>query len=107
MTDAPERIWLDWPAANKGDPVYDEPPERDTQPGQTEYIRADAARAEAEAMVRAEREAWTDKTLDLVLDGSVWSEPDGTRATDEWRRGVTDARKHIAAAIRVRSEGWA
>lgn len=57
MTDAPERIWLDWPAANKGDPVYDEPPERDTQPGQTEYIRADAARAEAEAMVRAEREA--------------------------------------------------
>lgn len=41
MTDAPERVWLDWPAANKGDPVYDEPPERDTQPGQTEYRRAD------------------------------------------------------------------
>ncbi len=38
---APDRIWLDWPAANKGDVVYDEPPERDTQPGQTEYIRAD------------------------------------------------------------------
>ena len=40
MSDAPKRIWLDWPAANKGDPVYDEPPERDTQPGQTAYILA-------------------------------------------------------------------
>lgn len=59
MTDAPKRIWLDWPAANKGDPVYDEPPERDTQPGQTEYIRADVARAEAEAMVRAD-DGWRD-----------------------------------------------
>ena len=38
---APDRIWLDWPDANRGDVVYDEPPERDTQPGQTEYIRAD------------------------------------------------------------------
>lgn len=38
---APEQIWLDWPDANKNDVVYDEPPERDTQPGQTAYIRAD------------------------------------------------------------------
>jgi hypothetical protein len=53
MSDAPERIWLDWPAANKGDVVYDEPPERDTQPGQTGYIRADlfeAAQAENVAL---------------------------------------------------------
>lgn len=41
MSDAPKRVWLDWPAANRGDVVYDEPPERDTQPGQTEYVRAD------------------------------------------------------------------
>jgi len=50
---APERIWLDWPDANRGDVVYDEPPERDTQPGQTEYIRKDASDA-AIAAARAE-----------------------------------------------------
>lgn len=52
MTDAPERIWLDWPAANKGDVVYDEPPERDTQPGQTEYVRADLVN-----ILRADRDS--------------------------------------------------
>ena len=41
MGEAPERIWLDWPDANRGDVVYAEPPERDTQPGQTGYVRAD------------------------------------------------------------------
>ncbi len=41
MGGAPERIWLDWPDANRGDVVYAEPPERDTQPGQTGYVRAD------------------------------------------------------------------
>ena len=43
MTDMPERIWLDWPGAKHGEPIYTEPPERDTQAGQTEYIRADLA----------------------------------------------------------------
>jgi hypothetical protein len=40
---APDFIWLDWPDANRGDVVYDEPPERDTQPGQTAYVRRDPA----------------------------------------------------------------
>ena len=50
---APERVWLDWPDANRGGIVYAEPPERDTQEGQTAYIRADlyeAAEAEVERL---------------------------------------------------------
>ena len=43
MSEAPERIWLDWPGARHGEPFYTEPPETDTQAGQTEYIRADIA----------------------------------------------------------------
>jgi hypothetical protein len=67
---APERIWLDWPGANKGDVVYDEPPERDTQPGQTEYVRADLVdilRADRDSAARMwqaskqEREAAVDR----------------------------------------------
>lgn len=38
--DAPKRVWLDWPGANRGDPVFDEPPEHAMQPGQTLYILA-------------------------------------------------------------------
>ena len=45
MSDMPERIWLDWPGANHGEPIYTEPPERDTQAGQTEYVRADIVQA--------------------------------------------------------------
>ena len=45
MSEAPERIWLDWPGSRHGEPFYTEPPETDTQAGQTEYIRADIARA--------------------------------------------------------------
>ena len=41
----PERIWLDWPGAKHGEPIYTEPPERDTQAGQTEYVRADIVQA--------------------------------------------------------------
>ena len=52
---APKRIWLDWPDANRGDVVYDEPPERDTQPGQTEYVRKDASDA---AIAAARAEGW-------------------------------------------------
>lgn len=46
MTDdlkAPERIWLDWPGANKGDPVFDEPPEHYLQAGQNASVVIDAA----------------------------------------------------------------
>lgn len=52
MTDAPERIWLDWPVANRGEPVYDEPPERDTDAGQTCYVRADLYEAQAAEIAR-------------------------------------------------------
>ena len=69
MSDAPERIWLDWPDANRGDIVYDEPPERVTQPGQTEYVRADifeaaiaAALAEGER-IGMERAAMPDREM--------------------------------------------
>lgn len=62
MSDAPERIWLDWPAANRGDVVYDEPPERETQPGQTCYTRSDlcVTRADLDAAVALALEAAAD-----------------------------------------------
>ncbi len=50
---APERIWLDWPEANKGGDVFDTPPDRIDQAGQTEYVRAD----HVQALIEAEREA--------------------------------------------------
>lgn len=72
MGDAPARIWLDWPDANRGEAVYDEPPERETQPGQTEYLRADIAaareaelRAEVERLTQANREAAMQSLADL------------------------------------------
>jgi hypothetical protein len=52
---APERVWLDWPGANKGEPVFDEPPETETQAAQTKYVRADVAEAAVAAAVQAER----------------------------------------------------
>ena len=39
--------------------------------------------------------------LDRVIEGSVWSMPSGTTATDEWRRGVTDARRDISQHVRA------
>ena len=46
-------------------------------------------------------EALESDLLDRVIEGSVWSMPEGTRATDEWRRGVTDARRDITAAVKL------
>ena len=60
MTDdlkAPERIWLDWPGANKGDPVFDEPPEHYLQAGQTKYVRADVHAAQIADLQRQLAEA--------------------------------------------------
>lgn len=37
--------------------------------------------------------------LDCVIQGSVWSAPSGTPTSDEWRRGVTDARRDIYSAV--------
>ena len=52
---APDRIWLDWPAANKGEPVFDEPPENEFQAGQVGYVRADIAADLLAALEEANR----------------------------------------------------
>ncbi len=67
---APERIWLDWPDANKGDVVYDEPPERDTQHGQTGYIRADLHAAALDLLAKRDAEL-ARKTKALMVAASV------------------------------------
>jgi len=51
---APERIWLDWPEANRGEPVFDEPPETWTQAGQTKYILATPEALAASPEVQAQ-----------------------------------------------------
>ena len=66
---APERIWLDWPDANRGDAVYDEPPERDTQPGQTEYICKDASDA---AIAAARAEGWAAAIEAVKVEIKEW-----------------------------------
>lgn len=38
VMDAPERVWLDWPGANRGELVFDEPPENSWQAAQTRYV---------------------------------------------------------------------
>lgn len=52
----PSMVWLDWPDANRGAIVFDEPPENEYQAGQTRYRRADLARGEDIARI-AELEA--------------------------------------------------
>jgi hypothetical protein len=58
----------------------------------------DAVQAAVAKAVEAER----DRADSVALECSVWSMPQGVHTTDEWRRGVTDARRDIAAAIRAR-----
>ena len=58
--------------------------------------KSDAAAAVALVIINLESDL-----LDRVLEGSVWSMPEGTHTTDEWGRGVTDARRDIAAAVRA------
>ena len=59
-------------------------------------VKADAAAAQELVIINLESDL-----LDRVLEGSVWSMPEGTHTTDEWGRGVTDARRDIAAAVRA------
>ena len=59
-------------------------------------VKTDAAAAQALVIINLESDL-----LDRVLEGSVWSMPEGTHTTDEWGRGVTDARRDIAAAVRA------
>ena len=47
-------------------------------------------------------DAERDRADSVALECSVWSMPQGVHTTDEWSRGVTDARRDIAAAIRAR-----
>jgi hypothetical protein len=88
MSDLPERIWadrtpdgVDWWSADPAPVVI---------PIMTEYVRADvAAAAVAAALERA---------AGIVGECTVWCAPN-LRATDEWRRGVTDCQRDVAAAI--------
>lgn len=57
--------------------------------------------AAVQAAVAKAVEAERDRADSLAIECSVWSMPQGVLATDEWRRGVTDARRDIAAAMRV------
>lgn len=65
-------------------------------------LHAGLAQARAEnAALQEQAKGLESKIMDRILEGSVWSMPEGVRATDEWRRGVTDARRDIAASVRA------
>lgn len=92
MSDMPERIWID-PGAmeivlKKHEPHYD-----------VLFVRADIARAEAEAMVRAEREACAKRAHNT----SIWHDGGG-KPPEGWEQGARDAINAIAAAIRARGD---
>ena len=103
--EAPERIWLDWPDANKGDVVYDEPPERDTQPGQTGYVRADIHATLAARLAEVERDlekAWAsrERTADERDEAIKLSTANALRIA------VAEARaERLGAALRVIADG--
>ena len=94
---APKRIWLDWPDANRGDVVYDEPPERDTQPGQTEYIRADLH----DAAIAAARAEGVREGMLKAADRLDLAEHDAEER--DWRSGA-NAFAALAKAIRAAAE---
>lgn len=98
----PGRVWLDWPGANRGEIVYDEPPERDTQPGQIGYVRADIHAALAARVIEQDAEI---ERLRIALHAA--SDPDMIRAAldsvrdmdvtlDDYAKAVSDA---IRAAL--------
>ena len=98
MSDTPERIWLDWPGANRGEPVYNEPPERDTQAGQTGYIRMDIAQAQIDAAVKAERER-----IAAMIEATVYTNNGPVRSLEPISPALVGMDMHhatIAAAIR-------
>lgn len=106
MSEAPERVWLDWPGANRGEPVYDEPPENENQAGQIGYIRADlydavvAERDEAQALIyaaRQERNAAEDQEKELAEElRRVKAERDALR-TD--MRAIHHMTTHIDSEV--------
>ena len=96
MSDMPERIWLDWPGAKHGEPIYTEPPERDTQAGQTEYVRADIVQA-----LTAERNK-------AVLGNHRFNEHEPTWAglTSDWKARA-EAAEGEAAALKAQNREMA
>ena len=100
---APKRIWLDWPDANRGDVVYDEPPERDTQPGQTEYVRKDASDA---AISAARAEGVREGMLKAADYADNWLATFGQVAIKHTpaQEYACDAVADIADAIRAAAE---
>ena len=69
---APERVWLDWPGVNRGEPIYENPPKRADQPGQTGYVREDLHTALQARLAEVEADKrWImddrDRTFDLML----------------------------------------
>ena len=60
MSEAPKKLWVEWPKANHLDVAYDEPPVSEHDVAQSAYTRSDLCitRAEADAMVAAERQKW-------------------------------------------------
>jgi hypothetical protein len=113
MGSAPERVWLDWPGANKGEPVYDEPPERVTHAGQIGYLRADIAAAR-EAELRAEVERLKSERLYIIGWNDGWQECESQMKAeaarlramlDEVQETALDVAASLSAAISLLERG--
>jgi len=114
----PDRVWLDWPGANRGEVVYDEPPERDTQPGQIEYVRADLHAALAARVI--EQDARIARLTEALRLHQAWSDsedagpdygaqtrdthPDGERIWRQWWDGNLDLCARAQEATRAALE---
>lgn len=92
MSEAPERIWLDWPGARHGEPFYTEPPETDTQAGQTEYIRADIACTLPAVRPKVKPLVWYGEPADFYMfaDTAFGLYEIGVEHGDEWFSDFTD-----------------
>lgn len=106
----PDKVWLDWPQANRGEPVFDNPPENGFQAGQTCYVRRDpavlAALPEVKALVAAERERCAKIAMDRwaahreSADRTFELDYEGARESAVSRETRADEARAIAAAIR-------
>ena len=101
MSEAPKKLWVEWPKANHLDVAYDEPPVSEHDMAQSAYTRSDLCitRAEADAMVAAERERaakWCEGEADKCEDARKWSDLRTQYAKD-----------CKAAAFALRNAAWA
>lgn len=96
----PDKVWLDWPQANRGEPVFDNPPENGFQAGQTCYVRRDPAvlaeLPEVQALIRAETERCAGIADKYHAQAMEWAK------SQDWLKGHTGETdsSRIAAAIR-------